>query len=196
MGQYYKPVLKQDAMVTVYDRSIHNSDDWNGAKLMEHSWWDNSFMCAIGSKIYKHSGQVAWVGDYSNCKEYRKLARKTFKDVSYSKVWGNKRMSEVGIDASDFRFDNKFLYNHTKKQYVDLKLYYEKSDADGWCINPLSILTALGNGAGGGDYHGNYSELAGTWAWDEISIEDVSPSDYELLDISFKEYIVGSKGGI
>lgn len=187
MGQYYTPVLKQDAMVTLYNRSIHNSDDWNGAKLMEHSWWDNSFMCAIGSKIYKHHGQIAWVGDYSNYEDYRKLARKTFKDVPYNKIWGKKPLPEVGIDASDFRFDNKFLCNHTKKQYVDLKLYYEQSDADGWCVNPLSLLCALGNGAGGGDYSGSHNEVIGTWAWDEISIEDVAPSDSNLLDIYFRE---------
>lgn len=187
MGQYYIPVLKQDGVITVFNRSVSGLDSWNGAKLMEHSWWDNSFMRAIGSKIYKHHGQIAWVGDYSDYKEYRKLTRKTFKDIPYSKIWGKNTIPGVEIDASDFRFDNKFLCNHTKKQYVVLKLYYEQSDADGWCVNPLSLLCALGNGAGGGDYSGSYNEVIGTWAWDEISIEDVAPSDSDLLDIYFRE---------
>ena len=187
MGQYYKPVLKQDGVITIFDRSISDSDDWNGAKLMEHSWWENSFMRAMGGKLYKKHGQVAWVGDYSHYGEFRKLTRKTFKDIPYKKIWGEHELPEESIESSEFMFDNKFLCNHTKKQYIDLKLYYEQSDVDGWVANPLSLLTALGNGAGGGDYRGNYDELVGTWAWDEISIEDVAPSDSELLDISFKD---------
>lgn len=187
MGQYYKPVLKQDGIIKVFSMDVIGDDGWNGAKLMEHSWWDNSFLRAIGSKLYKKRGQVSWVGDYSDYDSYKKLTRKTFKEVSYSKIWGNEALPEHSIEPSEFRFDNKFICNHTKKKYLDLKYYYEDSDADGWCINPLSLLTALGNGAGGGDYAGDFEDVVGTWAWDEISIEDIVPSDYCPIEIYFKE---------
>jgi hypothetical protein len=51
-------------------------------------------------------------------------------------------------------------------------------DKDGWILHPLALLTAVGNGKGGGDYYGpNESDLA-TWVWDEVSIEDTIPEGY------------------
>lgn len=42
---------------------------------------------------------------------------------------------------------------------------------NGWTVHPLPLLTAEGNGRGGGDYHEQNPdiELVGTWARDSIS---------------------------
>ena len=65
------------------------------------------------------------------------------------------------------------------------------SDGDKWCMHPLSLLTAIGNGYGGGDYRSptlaSTFELVGYWAWDEINITDNIPENYELLQPIFKE---------
>jgi hypothetical protein len=47
------------------------------------------------------------------------------------------------------------------------------------------LLTAEGNGRGGGDYNGENKEQIGIWARDIISSEKEKPEEYEELVISF-----------
>jgi hypothetical protein len=68
-----------------------------------------------------------------------------------------------------------YLVNHTKKVYV-------KKNAG---LHPLSLLTAEGNGRGGGDYDGPNMEMVGTWARDVISMENEAP-DYTLIECVFE----------
>ena len=56
-----------------------------------------------------------------------------------------------------------------------MKTYYVNHADNNDCINPLSLLTAVGNGKGCGDYFGLNSCDIGIWAWDIISIEDEIP---------------------
>ena len=42
-------------------------------------------------------------------------------------------------------------------------------------LHPLSLLTAEGNGRGGGDYNGPNMDMVGTWARDVISMENEAP---------------------
>lgn len=42
----------------------------------------------------------------------------------------------------------------------------------------MSLLTAIGNGRGGGDYFGENSNKVGSWAWNIIEITD---DDYEKI---------------
>ena len=181
MGQYFRSVTKQDGIITVYNGDVNNR--YTMAKLMEHSWWENDLLKAIGNKFYKKKGQLMWVGDYTDDGELEKLTKN---EVTNDYVWGDNK--GVGIKKSGFAFDNKYLCNHTKKLYVNLKTYYDRSlNDDGWCINPLSLLTAVGNGRGGGDYWGINQRFVGKWAWDVISIEDTIPEKYKEFPIWFAE---------
>ncbi len=67
----------------------------------------------------------------------------------------------------------------------------EMPDKDGWVINPLPLLTACGNGRGGGDYHSQYpdQDKVGIWAGDVLSIEFAVPKRkwYKKLVVSFSE---------
>ena len=59
MGQYYKAVLKINGGKEVFLTYIDG--EFVGCKLMEHSYWDNSFVLAIASKFWRTKGQLAWV---------------------------------------------------------------------------------------------------------------------------------------
>jgi large subunit ribosomal protein L21 len=75
-----------------------------------------------------------------------------------------------------------------KKLFVDLKQYKADSIKDGWCIFPISILTALGNGRGGGDYEGSDMDKVGSWAFDSVYFTNKTPpKSYKKLQVSFKE---------
>ena len=190
MGQYYRAILG-DAFglnCKVFDRSVDG--EYTFAKLLEHSWWQNSFVNAFSEFIYNEPSRVAWVGDYAtepddfdfpNCS--------AFYVPSYGEVWGD-RVSAIGVSSTDFTLDGKFLLNHDTKQFVDLDEYKTAcTDKHGWCIHPLPLLTAVGNDRGGGDFHeGNTGfDFVGSWAWQLISIADKPSEDFSKFPLVFKE---------
>lgn len=183
MGQYYTAVVENEVVGKVAQYTY-------GMKLMEHSWWRNNHMGAISKMIYKTKSTVCWVGDYAS--EDEDWCGEEQKDYWYGAAWrydDNKEPILTPENAEGISLDNKFLVNHTQKIYIDCNKYHDENDRGGWCIHPLSLLTAKGNGRGGGDYHSNYPNFddVGSWALDEISIEDEKPNEYEEVMYYFVE---------
>ena len=173
--------------------------DWQGLKLTEHSWVGNDFMSVIAKKIYKKPTRVIWVGDYSEDEELQALNPKFNLDNTYN---SKKARGVVSKNINREILKNKFLVNHDKKVYIDLNRYSliaeefnEKGTwQEGMVLNPISLLTAVGNNRGGGDYHDNDSttcfDSVGTWAYNLISVEDKAPVDYtEEKHIIFTERV-------
>lgn len=184
MGQYYDILIEQNGQYYHSDRTVCNVSGF--AKLMEHSWFENKLLECVQFFIYKKPSRVYWVGDYANNLNH-KINRLNPKDIKkiYSLCYGvekDKRVKEINSFNSEdaISFNNRFLVNYTKKIYIDGTLYYTAAiNEEGWCTNPLSLLTALGNGQGGGDYCGREEEKVGAWAGDWISIEDNAPLIFE-----------------
>ena len=176
MGQYYTPMIEdKNGERTIFSRQIAGSNDYNSAKLTEHSWWENPFVNTVCTMIYKTPHKVAWVGDYADEFELYKEAMDSDK--------------EVDVVENQTELDGKYLVNHTKKEYINCDNYKTKAiTEDGWCIHPLPLLTCVGNGKGGGDYFSAVgAESVGSWCWDIVSVEDKIPDGYEELDSYFKE---------
>lgn len=175
MGQYYMVYTNRNGKEKVYDR--HVDGEYTMAKLTEHSWWYNAFVNTICYKIHKKPTQIAWVGDYSDDDNA---------DL-HNKVWGND-VKTYGVTEAQVSLFDKYLVNHDKKQYIACNRYYESSEKEDWCLHPLPLLTAVGNGKGGGDYRGINKDMIGIWALDTISVENKKPNEkYEELIVSFKE---------
>ena len=51
-----------------------------------------------------------------------------------------------------------------------------------WIYTPISLLTAIGNGRGGGDYRRDNS-LVGYWAGDEVYLSESKPNE-KYLDVT------------
>ena len=85
---------------------------------------------------------------------------------------------DFSSEEAEFDYKNKYVVNHT--EHCGFSLDNLPSDDDGYVIYPISLLTAIGNGRGGGDYWKTNKDydLVGSWAFDEISIEDEIPSGY------------------
>lgn len=203
MGQYYRVITKKDNKhYKIYNRNIivNGKEEYMMAKLTEHSWWYNPFVNAIAEKIYKNPHNVVWLGDYSN--DFMVEYPSGFNNLSVKKIkyfdkiaWGDKDKS-IAINSSDFLLDEKYLVNHTKQEFVNCSEYFDKcvmgkGDNFGWCLHPLSLLTCIGNGCGGGDYRSptedSTFELVGTWAFDNISVEDNVPENFIKIEPIFKE---------
>ena len=104
---------------------------------------------------------------------------------------GNRRTDyELVMEMVSMTRKHRFAINHDKKEYVDLGKLPESdipkqdhlaaggADAgskgeeptDTMMIDALALLTASGNGRGGGDYHGTSMNLVGRWAYDRIEV--------------------------
>lgn len=208
IGQYYKVATSEnDGKMHIYSLQ---SREWEeaykkskeehtefpsgfvGQKLMEHSWIGNNFTDAVSWHIYKNPMRLAWVGDYANDTDWKYEGEYDGEETAqtiHQKTWDIREEDEEFIPRTKGKFDysGKILVNHTKKIRVDLDQYIIDSTRDDWCIYPVSLLTAIGNGQGGGDYRcGSCPDgfQVGNWAWDVISIED----KLALEDVAFWEY--------
>ena len=191
MGQYYVPLVGNafGDDLKGFDRSVNG--EYTFAKLMEHSWWQNPFVNAISDLLYREPSRLAWVGDYATEDDDFNFPHcSAFCVPCYEDAWGdNVRLIQTA--STDFALDGKFLLNHDSKQFVNLDEYKAAStDKHGWTIHPLPLLTAIGNGRGGGDFHeGNTGyEHVGLWAWHLLYIVDTHPTKhFTKLKLAFKE---------
>ena len=182
MGQYYKPINLDDKQWL----STYDYDD--AEKLMEHSWIGNIFVGVImqlmlpGGQWFKK--RIVWAGDYYGDQD-GEINHWANHDNDKDKIQP-KMFMEAGMQKK------VILINHTKELYVRYDEMPESEDVgSGWFINPLPLLTALGNGRGGGDYHSQYPDYdkVGAWAGDVLSIEMTVPKSkrYKKMVVSFNE---------
>lgn len=220
MGQYYTPVLTQGNKTTLF--GLESNGEWNGLKITEHSWWSNSAVLGICQRIYNKKGRIAWVGDYTDdimarvvsndgteapmlpwelyCKElHQKDSEGNYVRDENGRLIGLDELPE-NVKARDnvtynckFILDGKVVINLTRKEYVVLDEYFERSvTSDGWCLSPIPLLTSTGGDQGGGDYHDCFidQDKVGRWAYDELIIKDKLPryaKDFKKLNVTFSE---------
>jgi len=191
MGQYYNIGFRNKEKVFVNYRKV-NDCGFQCAKLMEHSYINNELMDAVADFINTNPTKLLWCGDYA---EDNEVKDKTFGYLEYKDLWGDEPLRDgvlpfVFQKCVNFKYNGKFLVNHDKRQYVSFDKVLNENHvywSEHHIINPISILTALGNGRGGGDYGGENQELVGSWAWDTIEIKDTIPCGYVELDAKFTE---------
>lgn len=150
---------------------------------MEHSYLGNKFMHAIewllSPEGHFYKSQLVWAGDYADPErdEASEAYGKTLHEVSQTL-----EDREILPDPKQFNpNDYPYLVNHTRKEYV------KKESRGAFTPHPLSILTAEGNGAGGGDFRGKDDIHAGRWARDVISVEKEAPEEYTEFRVNFEE---------
>ena len=206
MGQYYRVVLESNGVRKVYEPLAYLIDEDGvrfiescGAKLTEHSMIGDPFSDGIANVLFTSTNpqSVAWVGDYSNKVD----GGKQFYRKAYGTLKGRRSsVKAIPVEGCEFDYAGKFLLNFTKGEFVSYDIYLAnvKSNYKGWNpYNPLSLLTAVGNGQGGGDYYGEnrveYAtyDLIGRWAGDLIKISSNLLSNGSWTEIfpRFVEYL-------
>ena len=205
MGQYYRPaIIAPDGRIL----SLSPHEFGSGAKLTEHSWISNEFVNAAYSLIFKSPKRVAWIGDYAR-DDYKTCGEAYTKAMSFSKfkryytaAFGENReglppklFSKRDLTILDYDTRAMLLVNHDKRAYIDMAAYIRENttkggDWDGWCMNPLPLLTACGNGRGGGDFYEGHvgSEDIGIWAFDCLEYTDQAPDGFAEAIFYFDEH--------
>lgn len=177
MGQYYKPIIIDDKRKPIM--AFYSWDYNNGLKLMEHSYIGNNFVNAVVNTMaskFPKGARLIWAGDYAD--EEKGTDQNLFDMVS----------EELHHKTKNTKCNSKLRYivNLTKGEYIDL-----------WClpyiggefIHPLPLLTADGNGNGGGDYWGHGQKYVGSWKGDLITFHKFdSRKDAPLTDGYNKKY--------
>lgn len=175
MGQYYYAYLNRGEKKKVFDNSVDG--DWQGLKLMEHSWWLNPMVANVVNDLYYNKAKLGWVGDYyeeDNCAQINCDAH-TVKAIG-DFVWNIQNKTKCTLKKVRY-LTNCLIVNHTKKQILICDDYYknnkfiEKWDNEEWenCIHPLPLLTCTASHSGGA-YYGINKDQCGIWFNDEIEI--------------------------
>lgn len=194
---------------------INGKKERIGAKLLEHGYLDGCIAKAMGKELMDTYRRVLWVGDYANglskdCKDpaevsylkqssyYERVHQNVGKSIgipTYEDVWGDKageheNLFEVNYHE-EIHWASYYLVNKDKKEYVNLADYIHRSVYQ-WgnifvVINPLAILTVVGNGLGSGDYKGTDMEMVGAWAWNLIGLTKTVPKGYKEITPTFME---------
>lgn len=173
MGQYYIALIlgeKGAHSTEIIRQAISPHQYNNGAKLVEHSYVGNNFMEAVEALLMPNApffkSRLVWAGDYADPEPDGQNLYSICQENDG--LFSTKQPPAVPL----------YVINHTKQ------IYFVKANHK---IHPLSILTAEGNGRGGGDYQGRDEELSGTWARDVISVENTIPQSYKVQKFHFGE---------
>ena len=180
MGQYYNPCFINETKDQVLGW-FECFDTNNGAKLMEHSYVGNSLCKNVAFHMVKTPKRLVWCGDYAD----EVVGDKNYFDLCDKST----KINSVGGDALDDTLNANTIYiNHDKKEWFDLTKQVTPacSDWDGK-VHPLPLLTADGNGRGGGDYDGALMDMVGRWKGDLIEVSDEVPADYSEIEPWFTE---------
>jgi len=177
MGQYYRACTKKESSKTW--GAMISYDYGNGAKLMEHSYIRNPYVSAVMDKLFRNPLQLVWAGDYADKEDEHK-----------KNIFRICRKLKPRVTQKHSNEEFKYIINHTKRVFVDISNV--QPNEYGYRINPLPILTADGNGRGGGDYSGTNMELVGSWARDVISVDTIKPvsansNEFKEIEITFDE---------
>ncbi len=178
MGQYYNIIFLSDTdriRAWTYPRAYGY-----GVKLMEHAYLNSKVLNAIEWLISPEGligpSRIVWAGDYADPEP---------NGVTLYKQTDTLEENYIRPEPKNYASANyRFIVNHTKRLYVD-KTHLTKDGE--LTIHPLALLTAEGNGRGGGDYRGSNEHLVGTWARDLISLESYIPEGFEELECDFRE---------
>ena len=173
MGQYYMPVIKRGNKL----RRVYSHDFGNGFKLTEHSYVGNCFVNVVANELIDNPAQLYWLGDYAEEDDF--TSPNLFNRI-YGYAWRREKNSRTTIEniCEEFDWSKDWYYiNETKKEFM---LMPKEGD---WVFTPISLLTAIGNGRGGGDYW-KENDMIGYWAGDKVYLSEDKPDIKKYSDIT------------
>ncbi len=194
MGQYYTVAnMDKKEVLCIEGKFI-------GGKLLEISETASDSLAILNQIAGAWKGDTVFlVGDYADLSDtdepfFRALRTWTDKLHLTESLYHHVRDNFTQIDGNTEEQGYRFIYNHARKEYIDILHCPDCCDGTDWrqgYIAPLPLLIAMGNGRGGGDYY-NYGndKLVGTWcdsiASVEITKEPMDELGYEEIHPDFK----------
>lgn len=203
MGQYYYPTILRKNNKRFYSEEFYSHDYDSGLKLTEHSYCGNHFVETVMAQLLNNPGRLAWIGDYHEEGDFAELNPGLPKSIekrfykhyeSEHDYCAGKHVSHYSKPEEVKERQGRFILNHDKKCYIDMEKYEKDNltfgEDDDQCFHPIPLLTAVGNGRGGGDFSGVGEEDVGSWAGDLLEVRNAKPKGYRNVteDIQFQEF--------
>ena len=194
MGQYYTVAnMDKKEVLCIEGKFI-------GGKLLEIAETASDSLAILNQIAGPWKGDTVFVvGDYADLSDtkvtyFRALRTWTDKLHLTDDLYGFARDNFTKVDGCTENKGYRFIYNHARKEYIDILHCPECCDGSDWReghIAPLPLLIAMGNGRGGGDYYSyDNDKLVGSWCDTISSVEiTVKPRDelgYEEFHPDFK----------
>ena len=130
--------------------------------------------------------RIVWAGDYADNEQDENEKDRSCLDLGYnlySKIQGHGL--QMLIESSPENYP--YLVNLDAEQYVDKRKCPNYDHETNFCIHPLPLLTAEGNGRGGGDFHGYGIDYVGFWSRSRIALMKEPPAGYTEIEPKFSE---------
>lgn len=192
MGQYFELVNISEGVVFE-----QNFNTIGGMKLTEHSYLTNPLAVELRARLawQWRNGRIAHLGDYASDGGSANDVYKKYQDIlSDTENLEHQKIILEDVEKMD-AFEYPYILNNDKKEYVDILTALpheiaieanenlEKFKLKLWVFDPVLMLTAVGNGMGGGDYsvetYPDY-DLVGRWAGDRLS----ATNECQTFDLS------------
>ena len=198
MGQYYKFIN--------LDKKERCDRNEFPLKLTEHSYVGNDYCNDILSLLSNEwkGDRVIHVGDYASYNDpsiTSHLISKLNREFNQTDSFYSYGDSFKDIAPNKVNNKIRYVYNLDKKEYLDLyhqpiiDIWYSDGKAGFAKFNSFALLTACGNGQGGGDYSGCNEIKVGTWAGDHFVTSERQLDIYndykELKDVFYENYNYG-----
>lgn len=204
MGQYYK-VVNVDKQLYFTPREVGE----NGAKLMEWSYNGNEMVLALMNLLANEwkGDRVYVVGDYAEADNSKEPCYEAVKALEGElKLAENGEVNTICGYASEYytnvsaltdKEDHglRYIYNHKTKQFIDTAkcpiewTWYSKDEKKVYVIKiaPISLLLAMGNDRGGGDFHEGCIgyEYVGSWC---SSVQDIEVTADKIEGLEYEEF--------
>jgi len=186
MGQYYKFIN--------LDKKEKCDREQYPLKLTEHSYVGNQYcndILTLLSNEWK-GDRVIHVGDYATEKDSTFTSniigtlKREFKQKETFYSYG---ITFKDVEPNKVKKSIRYVYNLDKKQFIDLyhqpiiDIWYWDNNVSLGKFNSFALLTACGNGQGGGDYFGCNNDEVGSWAGDHFVSSEKELEEYK----GFKE---------
>lgn len=202
MGQYYK-IVNVDKQLYISPLDMNN-----GAKLMEWSYHRNSMVLALMNLLANEwkGDRVYVVGDYAEsdnpeepCYEAVKMLEEEMglptEEIGSIYGYASERFRNISALADGKDHGLRYIYNHKTKQFIDTGkcpiewIWYNKKENKVYInkIAPISLLLAMGNGRGGGDFHSGHIgyEYVGSWC---SSVQDIEITENKIEGLEYEEF--------
>lgn len=205
MGQYYS-IVNLDSNTAIRPESL---------KLMEFSYLDTLSVNALYTLLAGDwkGARIATVGDYAEPADFDSIpAVIDGEDTPYMTARTEYDAHDNANALPETQYA-RYAVNLDTNEYVDRthtpinNLYLAETHDGMECayaerVEPLTILTSIGNGRGGGDYYGEYAGNAeknyvGAWAGARLmATNDASELPENAVEITpgFRETYDGDKG--
>lgn len=191
MGQYYKAIVQatkyNENREEIKKQFVISPFNFNeGLKLCENAYkksplvkFVTNFMYHLNQEDWKT--QLVWLGDYAN-QSFGNID--LYVDLKENQVKLNVEDGVIvsamvdGFDGViDMTKDHHYLVNHDRNEYIN-------TSENVGAYSQLALLSADGNGKGGGDYWGANWREVGLWRYHDITIMDKQELDEFLKEKS------------